>query len=145
MTDELEDRLSRHASDPGDHDGSVTLAYLDLDRFKIVNDSYGHRVGDLLLLATAKRLNGVLREDELLARHGGDELTVFSGAHTDEPPAQLGLRLLHVFDEPFVLDGLVLDADVSIGIATSEVRMQANELIRCADAALYEAKDSGAR
>lgn len=143
MTDELEGKLSALAVESSAIESSITLAYLDLDRFKMVNDAYGHRVGDLLLISVAKRLTDVLLPDELLTRHGGDELTVVSCAQPNESPAELGERLRQAFEQPFVVEGLVLDVGVSIGVATAERGMEADELIRWADAALYRAKNSG--
>ena len=122
----------------------VAVAMLDLDRFKAVNDSLGHRVGDLLLVAVADRLRRRLAADELLARFGGDELVVLSPALAPGigPPA-LGQRLLSAFDDPFNIDGRRLEVGASIGVVDSSTSTRPGDLLRFADAALYEGKRLG--
>lgn len=117
----------------------VTVACLDLDGFKNVNDQYGHRAGDLLLVAVAKRLVGVVTTDELPCRQGGDELTVIG--HEADLDA-LGERLSALFAEPFRIDGHVLEVSASIGIATTTDPVAPDELLRRADQSLYTHKRS---
>lgn len=121
---------------------TVTVAFLDLDRFKWINDTYGHRVGDLLLAAVASRLHAMLVPGELLARHGGDELTVMSKAPPSDRATSLGPRLLSAFAGPYTIEGLVLDIGCSVGIAVAEPGSTTDELLRSADMALYRAKTS---
>lgn len=117
----------------------ITLAYLDIDRFKRINDEFGHHVGDVLLEQAAQRLQAASTESELVARLGGDELTVLSSvdAHT------LGARISACFDEPFVIEGRTLSVSCSVGVACAEGPVSGEELMRNADAALYAAKDAG--
>ena len=119
---------------------SLTLAYMDLDKFKSVNDTLGHRAGDELLLAVTGRLNGVLAESDLLARIGGDELVILG---EDRDPETLGERLVGVFSHPFSIDGHLLPVTASIGLATSTESTSREELMRRADAAQYDAKHAG--
>lgn len=117
---------------------SVTLAFIDLDRFKAVNDGSGHRAGDLLLTYVAERLQEVALEGESLARIGGDELVLLSDYKDGRT---IGRRLLRVFDEPFSLDGRTHVVTGSIGIATVVGPVHADELIRRADEAQYRARN----
>ncbi len=115
----------------------VSVAYVDLDDFKSVNDRYGHRAGDLLLIAVAKRLFNVIDSDELPCRPGGDEITVVG--HCKDLDG-LGDRVASVFDEPFRIDGHVLSVTASIGLATTTEPCAPDELLRRADHALYRRK-----
>lgn len=119
---------------------SLALAYLDLDKFKSVNDTLGHRAGDELLLAVTRRLSGVLHDDDLLARIGGDELVILGQGWE---PAELGARLTSVFEHPFSVDGHLLASTASIGVAQTTEPISQEEIMRQADAAQYQAKGSG--
>ena len=132
MQRDLEDALS--SLEPG---RTVTVAYLDLDGFKAVNDRHGHRVGDQLLSAVASRLRSAVEAHELACRLGGDELTVVA---RDTEPAELGERLAAVFDEPYQVDGRVLGIECGIGLASTTGRGSADDLVRRADRALYRHK-----
>lgn len=120
--------------------------FLDLDGFKIVNDTFGHPAGDELLRAVAERIQHVLREGDTVGRLGGDEFVILVEGEALLPGAELvAERLLQVLREPFVLQipsRPTLSISASIGIATGE-RSSANELLRDADIALYEAKAAG--
>jgi diguanylate cyclase (GGDEF)-like protein len=124
----------------------VAALFVDLDNFKAINDSLGHGVGDELLCAVAKRLEGVIRETDALGRLGGDEFVVVAdGLSLAAGPELIAERLLEAFAEPFVLgeDGETrVHAKCSIGIATG-VRPTAEELLRDADIAMYRAKWGG--
>jgi diguanylate cyclase (GGDEF)-like protein len=124
----------------------VAALFVDLDNFKAINDSLGHGVGDELLCAVAKRLEGVIRETDALGRLGGDEFVVVAdGLSLAAGPELIAERLLEAFAEPFVLgeDGETrVHAKASIGIATG-VRPTAEELLRDADIAMYRAKWGG--
>jgi diguanylate cyclase (GGDEF)-like protein/PAS domain S-box-containing protein len=123
----------------------VALLCVDIDRFKLVNDSLGHLAGDALLRAIAERLQGTLRREETLARLGGDELVlVWEGPRSAEDAAALAQRVLGVLARPFSIEGHVLNVSASIGIAVypNDGRDYA-ELLKNADAAMHHAKQSG--
>jgi diguanylate cyclase (GGDEF)-like protein/PAS domain S-box-containing protein len=139
------DRLD-HALREGVRTGSQTAVYLlDLDGFKLVNDSMGHSVGDRLLRAVARRISAVIRPGDTLARFGGDEFVVIGpgldGAHNG---VRLGRRLLASLAKPFELEGVNRFVTASIGLAMSSgLDKSPEELIRDADAAMYRAKALG--
>jgi len=125
--------------------GSVALLFLDLDNFKVVNDSLGHELGDRLLTSVAERLRRCLRAEDTAARFGGDEFVVLLGNRTDAvEAARVAERVLEALREPFVLDGHELTASASIGIACSGPgRGRPVDLLRDADVAMYRAKERG--
>ncbi|MGO9148739.1 MAG: EAL domain-containing protein [Acidimicrobiales bacterium] len=119
--------------------------YIDLDEFKNVNDSLGHHVGDLLLVAVSNRLQSTLRDADTIGRMGGDEFVVLiDGASRNAVPELVADRLLEVMRQPFVLDGvsMPLMVNTSIGIAVGD-RPCPGDLLRDADVALYQAKAAG--
>ncbi len=125
--------------------GRVAVLFLDLDRFKVVNDSLGHHAGDHLLVAVTERLRAAVRRGDLCARLGGDEFVVVCEGidHSDEVVA-IAERILEALSRPFVLDGTQAYVAVSIGIALADdLAVDAADLIRDADAAMYRAKASG--
>jgi diguanylate cyclase (GGDEF)-like protein len=126
--------------------GTVGAAlYIDIDDFKIVNDSLGHETGDRLLVAIATRLASTLRGADTIGRMGGDEFVVLiDGSDPLVAPELVAERLLDVMQEPFELDGSLtsLHANTSIGIAVGD-RATGGELLRDADIALYKAKAEG--
>ncbi|MBS0371286.1 MAG: diguanylate cyclase [Proteobacteria bacterium] len=121
------------------------LMFVDLDRFKPVNDAHGHAVGDKLLIAAAARMRECLREADTLARMGGDEFVVLL-PHIDAPAdaRQVAERILSALSHPFEVDGLELQISASIGVGlfpdhgTDDV-----SLMKSADNAMYQAKDVG--
>ncbi len=122
----------------------LALLYLDLDRFKDINDTHGHSAGDELLAEVVRRLSTHLRQGDMLARLGGDELIVaLPGASLDT--AQLTAeRLINTFSAPFQVHGKKLQASCSIGAAVfPEHGKTREELLKCADTAMYEAKRAG--
>jgi diguanylate cyclase (GGDEF)-like protein len=133
-------RRVRHNSEP------VAALFVDLDNFKAINDSLGHGVGDELLCAVAKRLEGVIRETDALGRLGGDEFVVVAdGLSLAAGPELIAERLLEAFNEPFALGengDTRVHAKASIGIATG-VRTCAEDLLRDADIAMYRSKWGG--
>lgn len=122
--------------------GEVSVLFIDLDNFKVVNDSLGHGVGDELLREIAHRLRHVTRDSDSLARFGGDEFVVFVDGGVDaEVVAE---RLRRAVQAPVVVDGHELVITASIGFAVnSEAGLTADDLLRNADAAMYRAKASG--
>ncbi|MGI9602969.1 MAG: putative bifunctional diguanylate cyclase/phosphodiesterase [Acidimicrobiales bacterium] len=121
------------------------LLFLDLDNFKMVNDTFGHDVGDQLLVAVAARLEGCIRPSDTVARLGGDEFAVCLGSLT-EPSQLLAMaeRIIRAVARPFDLGGRVVDTTASVGVAlSSDVNADADELLRNADVAMYAAKGRG--
>ena len=123
--------------------GRLALLIIDLDRFKEINDSLGHHMGDQLLAQVGPRVDGVLRDGDLLARLGGDEFAiVLPGADAADAEAAAS-RLLTALRQPFHLDQMGLHIDASIGIALSpQHATDINGLLQRADIALYQAKSS---
>jgi diguanylate cyclase (GGDEF)-like protein/PAS domain S-box-containing protein len=138
------DRLE-HALARAGRDGSVVgVLFIDLDDFKIVNDTLGHAVGDQLLQAVADRISGALRADDTAARLGGDEFAALV-ENVQDPGAveETASRILAALAEPILIDGEPLQAVASIGITTTPEAHTAAELLRQADLALYVAKGAG--
>lgn len=125
------------------HYGRTAVLYLDIDRFKVVNDSLGHVEGDQLLRDVAERLRASVRSEDMLARLGGDEFTVVAPGLDPQGALRLGERIRTALDEPFLIGGLRVTTTVSVGIALSRSSTTAIDLMRYADAALYEAKGAG--
>jgi diguanylate cyclase len=132
----LEDADSRLAA--GEH---LALLVLDLDRFKEINDSLGHAVGDALLGQIGPRLSGHLRDGDLLARLGGDEFVVLTRDVDGEGATRLAERLRAQLQRPFAFGGMELTVDASVGIAVGPAdSASAAELLQLADLAMYSAK-----
>lgn len=123
----------------------VAVVFLDLDDFKVVNDSLGHSAGDLLLIAVAQRLKRFLQSGDMLARLGGDEFTfLMNGVATPEDVMETAARILASFREPFAVAGRELSLTPSIGIAVGvPTEDRPDELLRQADLAMYSAKWQG--
>jgi len=127
------------------HRQLVAVMLLDLDRFKTVNDTYGHEAGDLLLRQIAQRLRSSVRESDLVARLGGDEFTVVMDS-VSEPGVIAGFanRLLDVVRQPIRLGGCEVVVSASIGISVYPTDVDSiDELLASADAAMYRAKRAG--
>jgi diguanylate cyclase (GGDEF)-like protein/PAS domain S-box-containing protein len=122
----------------------VALLLLDLDRFKDVNDTLGHQVGDLLLQQIARRLQSTVPHEALVVRLGGDEFAVLLPATGANAAAPVAESLRHVVQAPLTLAGQPVMVDASIGIAAVPEHAHDNDsLLRCADVAMYQAKRSG--
>lgn len=123
--------------------GGIALLFLDLDRFKAVNDSLGHGVGDRLLCRVADRLAIALRPGDVLARLGGDEFTVLLHDVDTDGALAVADRLQDALRAPLDIDGTSFPVTVSIGVVATEEPADAMDLLRWADAAMYRAKDLG--
>ena len=122
----------------------VAVAFLDLDHFKRVNDSFGHANGDVLLVDVAARLRGAVREGDTLARYSGDEfVAVWRDLTSPEAVGPLGERLAQALDAPFEISGGSVRVGASIGIALAQPGQSAEEVLVAADAAMYDAKRRG--
>ena len=127
------------------HGTLVAIMFIDLDKFKTVNDSLGHHVGDALLKEVAVRIKQVLREADMVSRLGGDEfLVILADFAAPEDAGKVADKLLQVISAPIALEGRQLYANASIGISVfPRDGDNADDLIRRADAAMYAAKDHG--
>jgi diguanylate cyclase (GGDEF)-like protein len=123
----------------------VALHYLDLDGFKAVNDRYGHPAGDALLSQVARRLEEMVRADDVVARLGGDEFIVLQAGISAESEAEmLARRIIRELSKTYVIDNIAMSVSVSVGIATApKLGLELERLLACADAALYRAKAGG--
>jgi len=123
----------------------IALLCIDLDHFKDVNDTLGHPTGDQLLVLAAKRLRHSVREQDTVARTGGDEFAVIQGGiNTTDDTNALAVRLIEALSAPYVIDGHEVTVTPSIGIATTiEHSQSADDLLAHADLALYQAKLTG--
>ena len=142
----FQDRAERALARAQDSGGVAAMLLIDLDNFKEVNDTQGHKVGDELLVAAAQRIAGAVRPGDLPVRLGGDEFAVLlSDGATEEAAVALAQRLIRVLAEPFRLSGAPVPVRASIGVATSAGGAGGTEevLFRNADLALYAAKAEG--
>ncbi len=148
--DRLQHTVERAKRHPNNR---FAVLFLDLDRFKVVNDSLGHLIGDQLLVEIARRLKACLRAEDTVARLGGDEFTILLENISDVNQAiRVAQRIQHEFKAPFNLDGHEVFSGASIGIVLSREVNQGNysnkydrpeDLLRDADTALYRAKALG--
>jgi diguanylate cyclase (GGDEF)-like protein len=121
----------------------VSVLFMDLDNFKMINDGLGHHAGDELLVAVAKRLVSAMRSEETVCRFGDDEFVILANSHSLHAlPELMAVRVMDVLRLPFELDGHVISVTTSIGIA-SGFEVSAEELIRNAHIAMYRAKAGG--
>ncbi|MGH3086610.1 MAG: putative bifunctional diguanylate cyclase/phosphodiesterase, partial [Rubrobacteraceae bacterium] len=141
------DSLGRTLGDAkrGASEKSFAVLFIDLDNFKVVNDSLGHAMGDTLLVAVSERLRDSLRPQDVIARLGGDEFTVLIEAVSGvEEAEQVADRLLEELEDPFVANGYELFTTASIGIVVGNREYERPEdLLRDADTAMYRAKAMG--
>ncbi|HEU4657126.1 MAG TPA: EAL domain-containing protein [Capillimicrobium sp.] len=142
FVEHLRGTLDRRRADP-DAEGHVAVLFVDLDDFKVVNDSLGHHAGDRLLEAVAERLRRVLRPEDVIARFGGDEFTVLLANVADERAAvRVADRLAAALRSPILLDGEPRYVTASVGLSLAE-EDDPHALLRDADAAMYRAKELG--
>ena len=139
------DRLEQALARAERNETVVALLFLDLDRFKTINDSLGHQAGDRLLQAVAERLQHCVRDTDTICRQGGDEFIIVLPEVADtEVPARVAEKILRRLSEPFEVDGHVLGTSFSIGIAVyPDDGRHADVLMKNADTAMYHAKENG--
>jgi diguanylate cyclase (GGDEF)-like protein/PAS domain S-box-containing protein len=141
FVDRLNQILQRSVRNPA---AGCAVLFLDIDRFKLVNDSLSHGVGDKLLIALAGRVSAALRPGDTVARLGGDEFTVLLEDITDSAKARVVAdRILHALDDAFNIDGHDLFVSASLGISLSAPGLGPADLMRNADIAMYDAKRRG--
>lgn len=123
----------------------VAVMLVDLDRFKTINDKYGHHAGDTLLIEVSRRIKGSVRESDIVARLGGDEfIVILTGSSMEQDTILIAHKILSTLNTPYQIDGLSLHCSASIGISISMTDGETvDELLRCADAAMYHAKEQG--
>ncbi len=123
----------------------LALLFLDLDDFKLINDSYGHGIGDHVLQITANRLASLLRKEDTVARFGGDEFLILLESYTNKPDTQKIIeKIIGDISQPMVIDGHEVVTGVSVGVAIGpQDSMDAHALINLADQAMYRAKNDG--
>jgi diguanylate cyclase (GGDEF)-like protein len=138
LMDRLEHALSRHARGV-----PVALLFVDLDRFKLVNDSFGHDVGDQLIIDAAGRMTAVTRATDTVARLGGDEFVVLCEDTDITAATQLANRIVTAFQAPVQVDDLEVHITASVGITTAQEHHRPADLLREADSAMYLSKDEG--
>ncbi|NYT60872.1 EAL domain-containing protein [Alcaligenaceae bacterium] len=141
----LDTRLRQAIAASASNDSPFWVAFLDLDRFKLINDSLGHRAGDQLLQKISTRLQHVLRADDTLARHGGDEFVLILPTHSSDTSAARVLQMImEVLAQSLTIDGHSFYTTCSIGIAVyPDDGTDPDTLIKHADIAMYRAKESG--
>lgn len=140
----FQDRLSHALTRQRRAKTSIAVCFIDLDRFKSVNDTFGHSVGDELLEQAGERLRSVLRPADTIARVGGDEFVIlYEELGGEQEAVRLAERLLRVFGDPFTLRGCEYMVNASIGVAIGDHNADAEALMRDADSAMYRAKEQG--
>ncbi len=141
----LHDRLDHAAQRARRSNGNAAVLFADLDRFKVVNDTYGHRVGDELLIAVARRLQRLVRPGDTLARLSGDEFVFLcEDLNSPDDVKLLAQRIDEAFARPFVLTGFELAITGSVGVAFAGPGQDiSSHLVEEADAAMYRAKRAG--
>ncbi|MGI8549247.1 MAG: putative bifunctional diguanylate cyclase/phosphodiesterase, partial [Dehalococcoidia bacterium] len=143
----LTNRRNQARAAAGRQQGVVAILFLDLDEFKLINDSLGHAVGDLLLTAVARRCSGYLRASDTLARFGGNEFLILIPHTTiSSVPTHVAERILTALRQPFAIDGREIFITASLGVAIHHGAAGSTEpgdLLRQADIALYQAKAAG--
>ena len=142
----LQDRIAQQLSSSRRTGAMAGVLFVDLDDFKVVNDTMGHSVGDELLVAAAARLANLVRDSDTAARLGGDEFALLiSNADTTAAVEVAAERVVVAFAEPFALSVGLVTSTVTVGVATTLDSVDTDELLRHADLALYAAKANGKR
>ncbi|WP_407436605.1 putative bifunctional diguanylate cyclase/phosphodiesterase [Lelliottia sp.] len=123
---------------------TVTVMLFDLDRFKVVNDTYGHDVGDMLLRQISQRLISMCLTSDTLYRLGGDEFAFLSSGLTESSAVSLAQNICDAINQPFTIYNTIINITTSVGIVISDAERRSDYLYKFADLALYEAKNEGA-
>ena len=141
----LADRMSQALTHAHRMENRAAILFLDLDRFKNVNDSLGHAMGDALLREVAERLRALMREDDTVARLGGDEFVILlPEIRQDDDARHVAEKVISELAKPVIVGDQSLSIGVSVGIALyPDDAMDATNWLACADRAMYAAKDSG--
>jgi diguanylate cyclase (GGDEF)-like protein/PAS domain S-box-containing protein len=139
------DRLTLAVAQAHRHNQRLAVLFLDLDRFKVINDSLGHSVGDELLRQVAERIQEYVREGDTVARLGGDEFTLLvPGISAEEDAAKIARKICEAIHDPFWIDGRELFVTTSVGVSVYPSDGHDGEtLVRNADSAMYRAKEQG--
>ncbi len=139
------DRLTLAVAQAHRHNQRLAVLFLDLDRFKVINDSLGHSVGDELLRQIAERIQEYVREGDTVARLGGDEFTLLvPGITAEEDAAKIAHKICDAIHDPFWIDGRELFVTTSLGVSVYPADgHDAETLVRNADSAMYRAKEQG--
>ncbi|HEX3615745.1 MAG TPA: EAL domain-containing protein [Solirubrobacteraceae bacterium] len=141
LVDRLEQILQRSRRDPA---AGCAVLFLDLDRFKLINDSFSHITGDQLLVAIAARLTAILRPGDTVARLGGDEFTLLlDNVNSEAQATTKAQEICDVLERPFRIADQQLFAQASVGICLTSPDIPVNDLLRNADIAMYDAKHRG--
>jgi diguanylate cyclase (GGDEF)-like protein/PAS domain S-box-containing protein len=143
----LMDRTRQALARIGRSGGVVALLFIDLDRFKAVNDNFGHDVGDRLLIAVAERLAEMMRDSDTVARLGGDEFVILGEEfETEDEALLLAERVVQTLREPFHVGTVEVSMPASVGVSvTHDAEADPENMLREADVAMYRAKDAGGR
>lgn len=140
----LLERLERELARDGGDGAEIAILFVDLDNFKLVNDSLGHGSGDEVLIEMARRIVGCLAADDTVSRFGGDEMVILHSRASGDSGLSLGKRILGALAEPIILSGKEVVVSASVGLALCKPGMKsAEQLLREADTALYAAKGHG--
>jgi diguanylate cyclase (GGDEF)-like protein/PAS domain S-box-containing protein len=141
----LEDRLSQAIVQARREQGQLALLFIDLDRFKLINDSLGHHVGDQLLIEVGRRLQGAVRESDIISRLGGDEfLVVLTNIRDSMAAAGMAEKILERLGDTHEIDGRQLSSSASVGISIfPDDGQDGDALMKHADTAMYHAKEQG--
>ncbi|WP_345817100.1 EAL domain-containing protein (plasmid) [Paraburkholderia sp. PREW-6R] len=143
FNDRLQTAIADSQTDSRKPANAFSVMMMDLDRFKLVNDTLGHPIGDLVLCEVATRLRTALRGTDLVARLGGDEFAVLLPGDTSEDAQRVATHLLKTLEQPIMIEEQLVDVGASIGIvAFPQHGTDMNVLMRCADIAMYVAKRS---
>lgn len=142
---QFESQLKKNIESAKRRNEKMALLFIDLDRFKEVNDTYGHSIGDMMLKSVTKRLSEAIRADDFLSRLGGDEFVIIASNVDDyDGISFLASKLADAMREPIVIDNKVFFMTLSIGVSIyPEHGNNAEDLIKHADAAMYEVKENG--
>jgi len=123
---------------------AIGVLYLDVDDFKDINETWGHHVGDAVLVAVAERMSAVGRADDVVSRIGGDEFVLLlPGLHSVNDAVDVARKIAHSFEQPLLIDGESIAVSLSVGVALVEPGTTSDEALRRADRAMFEAKKLG--